>query len=182
MNSDGERPSIAVVGERQLKPSEPVLIMNPFQRLEGALEAAELVFDFKLYGKENITHTSITLHLTSMGPSLRQPSDADPDRSPWSNAANGRRVHVPMTLAATTRLGPCGFVALLGTGGMGEVYRARDTRLGRESRSRCSGKTSPAQTTGDDVSGGRRRPSRDLHIRTCAPCSTWGSKARSTIW
>jgi hypothetical protein len=40
VNSDGERPSIAVVGDHQLKPSEPVLIMNPFQRLDGALEAA----------------------------------------------------------------------------------------------------------------------------------------------
>src|SRR4030095_16424262 len=36
-----------------------------------------------------------------------------------------------MHLSPGTRLGPYEIIALIGVGGMGEVYRARDTRLDR---------------------------------------------------
>jgi len=38
----------------------------------------------------------------------------------------------PMTLTSGTRLGTYQITGLIGVGGMGEIYRASDTKLGRE--------------------------------------------------
>ena len=37
-----------------------------------------------------------------------------------------------MTIGVGSRLGPCDVIAHLGAGGMGEVFRARDAKLGRD--------------------------------------------------
>ena len=50
-----------------------------------------------------------------------------------------------MTLLAGSRLGPYEVIGPLGAGGMGEVYRAKDTRLGRE----VAVKVLPAEVTED---------------------------------
>jgi len=55
-----------------------------------------------------------------------------------------------MPISPGAWLGPYEVISLLGAGGMGEVYRARDTRLGRE----VAVKVLPAERLSDE---GRRR-------------------------
>src|SRR5262249_48023371 len=67
---------------------------------------------------------------------LRNPSRTD--------ALESARGHA-MTLPVGSRLGPYEILAPLGAGGMGEVYRVRDTRLHRE----LAMKVLPASVAGD---------------------------------
>jgi serine/threonine protein kinase/TolB-like protein len=56
-----------------------------------------------------------------------------------------------MTLAIGSRLGPYEIVAAIGAGGMGEVFRARDTKLDRD----VALKVLPARATADDTARAR---------------------------
>jgi len=68
-----------------------------------------------------------------------------------------------MTLAAGTRLGPYEIRGLLGAGGMGEVYRARDSKLSRE----VAIKILPPELAGD----GRRLQRFEKEARTASALS-----------
>jgi eukaryotic-like serine/threonine-protein kinase len=54
------------------------------------------------------------------------------DSEPWAAAAAAQLIDRPASLQAGQRLGPYEIVTLIGAGGMGEVYRARDPRLNRD--------------------------------------------------
>ena len=76
-----------------------------------------------------------------------------------NSRAFGNAIHV-ISLSPGTRLGPYEILASLGAGGMGEVYRARDTRLGRE----VALKILPAEVANDPL----RRQRFDLEARAVA--------------
>ena len=71
-----------------------------------------------------------------------------------------------VSLAAGTRLGAYEILAAIGAGGMGEVYRARDTRLDRDVAVKVLPRRSRAIPMRSGDSSAKRKPSRRSRIRT----------------
>jgi serine/threonine protein kinase len=87
-----------------------------------------------------------------------------------------------MPLSPGNRLGPYEILALIGTGGMGEVHRARDTRLERE----VAIKVLPAEVSGrNDLRQRFEREARAIRactIRIFARFTILGSRTASATW
>ena len=85
---------------------------------------------------------------------------------------------IEATLGAGSRLGRYEIVALIGAGGMGEVYRARDPQLGREVGDQDSAAARRGlRAISSSGLNGRRAPSARSIIRTSSPCYDIGTEA-----
>ena len=77
----------------------------------------------------------------------------------------------PMPLSSGTKLGEDEITHVLGAGGMGEVYRARDTKLGRSVAIKVILQPSQPTQSASPASSGKPR---------CSPRSTTRTSPRST--
>jgi hypothetical protein len=80
-----------------------------------------------------------------------------------------------MALSIGTQLGSHEITALLGKGGMGEVYRARDLKLKREVRSRFCPKNLPRDACGSTGFNMKPWVSEGKHPRDGGATGSWSA-------
>ena len=72
-------------------------------------------------------------HRHRRSPCTSHPAPSHPAPSHRRTVALHRIIHTDLALTPGSRFGVYEVTALIGEGGMGQVYRARDTRLNRDS-------------------------------------------------
>ena len=87
-----------------------------------------------------------------------------------------------MLFSEGTRLGPYQITAPIGAGGMGEVYKARDTSLDRTVAIKVIAPTKVGDAHAQQRFAREAGPSRRSAIRTSVPCSTSDSRMAPTSW
>ena len=78
-----------------------------------------------------------------------------------------------MTLAPGTKLGPYEIVAPIGAGGMGQVYRARDSRLGRDVAIRAAGENFTERFGGEARAIAQLNHPHICTLHDVGPTSSW---------
>ena len=95
------------------------------------------------------------------------------DHAVWSSGRHGGPIR-HQTVTTGTCVGPYEIVSVIGAGGMGEVYQARDRRLGRAVAIKSCRPCSPGPGSTATIRGRRRERHRLWLTRTSARSTTSG--------
>ena len=87
-----------------------------------------------------------------------------------------------MTLAAGERLGPYEILSPIGAGGMGEVYKARDSRLDRTVAIKVLPEKSMPSAEARQRFEREAKTISSSPIRTSVRCTTSDERTTSSIW
>jgi eukaryotic-like serine/threonine-protein kinase len=104
-------------------------------------------------------------------------SPADEPSSAWAAAAAVHLITQPAALEPGQRVGPYEILSFLASGGMGEVYRARDTTLAATLPSKSFPKVSQPIASDWRGSSAKRKCWQHSTIPTSPPSTAWKDRA-----